>query len=329
MSTRKNVLKLLEENRGIIFSGQDIANRLSISRSSVWKAVRSLQKDGLQILAKSGTGYFIPEYSNNLTVEGIRANLSESLQSLSIFVFDEIDSTNLEAKKNEYVQKGSPLLIVANSQTEGRGRLGRSFFSPKDSGVYLSFAFKPRLNFEKSFLLTTSAAVAVCRAIEYFSPAKAQIKWVNDVYLDGKKVCGILTEGISSLESGELAWSVVGIGINCFLPQSGFPHEIKETAGAVFEKNGGGSFNRNMFVAKLTECLFEILDNLSSEYHMQEYKERSMILGKKVNVIKNPQQPDVSITAKAVDILDNGALLVEYENHSQEALSSGEVSLKL
>lgn len=328
MTTKNEVLKILEENRGRVLSGQTIGNMLKISRNSVWKAVKSLQKEGFSILSQGNSGYYLPNNSNSLTKEGIEVNLPESYSSIPIFVFEETDSTNEVAKRLIAENISSPVVVAANSQTNGKGRLGRKFFSPANSGIYMSIAFKPHIPLSKNFLMTTAAAVAVCRAIESITNCEAKIKWVNDIFCGGKKACGILAEGISTLETGELEWGIIGIGINCFDPEAGFPAEIKETACAI-SQNSIGSFNRNLLIARIVEEYFNIWSNLDSSNFMDEYKSRSLILTKKINVIKNPMAQSELLPATALAINDDGSLLVEYEDGRRENLIVGEISLKL
>ncbi len=330
MSTKKEILKILEENRGEIFSGQTIADNLNISRNSVWKAIKSLQSEGFEIFSKGKMGYFLLPTSNKLTKEGITANLSDNLKTLPLFVFDTIDSTNEEAKRLLSSEFSAPFLVVSNEQTRGKGRLGRNFFSPADSGIYMSIAFNPQIPIAKSSLTTTSAAVAVCRAIESIFPCEAKIKWVNDVFCLGKKVGGILTEGISNIETGELETIVVGIGINCFSPRGGFPTEISDIASSISKKEQV-NFNRNLLAAKITNNFFDIWNDINSSKFMNEYKNRSLVLGNEITVVKNPTDQDMQIvkSAYAIDINDDGSLVVEYEDKSRETLIAGEVSLKL
>ncbi|MGP1569854.1 MAG: biotin--[acetyl-CoA-carboxylase] ligase [Eubacteriales bacterium] len=328
MSTKSKILKMLEENRGKILSGQSIADELTISRNSVWKAIKTLQKEGFEIISKDNSGYLLEPSSNKLTKEGIEACLSGKYKNLSIVFFEEIDSTNEEAKRLIASSCAEPTIIVAGSQSKGKGRLGRKFFSPAESGIYMSIAFAPNIPLSKNSLMTTAAAVATCRAIESVSTICAKIKWVNDIFCAEKKIAGILTEGITKLETGELEWGIIGIGVNCFNPQFGFPDEIKETASSI-SGNATRSFNRNLLVAKIIDEFFDIWTCKDSSNFINEYKERSFLIGKNIYVIKNPANPSIQIQAKAISICDDGSLLVEYENKTRENLIAGEVSLKL
>lgn len=328
MSTKSNVLKILEENRGILFSGQAIASQLGVSRNAVWKAIKALQSEGIKIESQGNAGYFLSTTSNKLTTEGITASLPDSLKEIPLLVFDKIGSTNEEIKKLISENSSSGMIIVSNAQTKGKGRLGRDFYSPANSGIYMSIALKPNIPLSKNSLMTTAAAVATCRAIESVSPSRAQIKWVNDIYCAGKKVSGILAEGIIKLETGELDWGIIGIGVNCFEPDDGFPNEIKETAAAIVSETGC-SFNRNLLAAKIITEFFDVWTNRDSNNFMDEYKKRSLVIGKRIKVIKNPSKPNIQITATALEIGDDGSLLVEYDDKTTEVLIAGEVSLKL
>ena len=198
--TQDKVLTLLVEKKGEAVSGESLAEQLSVSRTAIWKAITSLREEGYSITAVTNKGYVLEEEADILKSSVIAEKLSPEVRTLvgnRIEVFQEIDSTNTEAKrrasnKSDFI-KGS--LLLAETQTAGRGRLGRTFYSPKQTGLYMSLLFQPDENYVDTSLMTACAAVAVCRALEKWH-IKAQIKWVNDVFVGNKKVCGILTEGI-------------------------------------------------------------------------------------------------------------------------------------
>ena len=232
LSTKENILALFEANKGIYFSGEEIAVQLSVSRAAVWKAVNALRSDGYVIDAVPNKGYRLSMNTDILSVQGIEKYLDPQNRQLTIQVLPEVSSTNtmLREKANEETPEG--YVIIANGQTEGRGRRGRSFYSPVDTGIYLSILLRPKeIATNELTNLTSMAAVAACETIEEVSGQTPGIKWVNDIYIDGRKVSGILTEASISMENGSVEYVVVGIGFNVYLPEDGFSGEIKDIAG--------------------------------------------------------------------------------------------------
>ena len=249
-SIKNHVLRLLEENSGESISGAQAAAALSVSRAAVWKAIEELRREGYRISAVTNRGYCLAEGSDVLSPQGIGAHLRHRQLIPLLRTYSSLESTNLTAKQLAVAGAPHGTAVAASAQTAGRGRLGRSFFSPKDAGVYLSVILRPQpfdgaapisglRSTEDAMLMTTAASVAAARAIEAVSGRQVQIKWVNDLYLDGKKICGILTEGVTSFESGTIESIVIGIGINCFPPEGGLPEEIRRTAGCLFPEGPG------------------------------------------------------------------------------------------
>lgn len=230
--TKERVLRALEAREGAHVSGAQLARELGVTRNSVWKAVNALRREGYHIDATTNRGYALSHEDDLLSASGIRRFLPADAP-LFPTVRKCLDSTNAEALRRAVDGAPEGTVIVAEEQTAGRGRRGRSFFSPAGTGIYLSILVRPALAAERAHLLTCSAAVAVAEAIEACAGVDASIKWVNDVYCRGKKVAGILTEGSFDLEGGVLQHAVVGIGVNVRPPHAGFPAEIAERAGAV------------------------------------------------------------------------------------------------
>ena len=195
MSTKDTVLALFEKNKGFFISGERIAEELNISRTAVWKAVKKLQSEGYEIKAVTNRGYCLDKESDVLTVRGIRSHLDENCKDLRPEVFVRVDSTNTKCLEKANAGESEGYVAVAGTQSAGRGRRGKAFFSPAESGIYMSILLRPVGLTENQVLhFTTMAAAAVSEAIEAVSDKKTEIKWVNDVYIDGKKVCGILSE---------------------------------------------------------------------------------------------------------------------------------------
>lgn len=322
MDLKHQVLKILELNRGCYINGAKLADELYVTRSAVWKAIKALQKDNYRIEAVPNRGYRLIPDNDIVSVESISPYLKPCASHFQLDVRQSVCSTNTIAK--EMAQKGAKegTVIIALEQTQGRGRMGRCFYSPKGSGIYLSVILRPKLSIEDSLMITTCAAVAVARAIEKVASVEAQIKWVNDIYVAGKKVCGILTEASLDFESGGLEYAVVGIGIN--IAAAAFPDDIKDIAGSIFRKKPKDKPVSSMLVAELLNNISEMTPCIMDKKYLDEYRRRSFLIGKDIYVIRGNH----SISAKAVDIDEKARLIVEYEEHSREALNSGEVSVR-
>ena len=214
MTVQDHLRTLLESNKNVFLSGEEIARRLGVSRNAVWKAIKALQAGGYPIQAVPNRGYCLAASSDVLSESGIRQYLTPEAQSLDLRVYDSVDSTNLVLRKlaNEGAAEGT--VVIAAEQSGGRGRKGRNFYSPQGTGVYVSLLLKPQIAPDDATLITTTAAVAVCDAVEALSGEPATIKWVNDVFMRGKKICGILTEGSFDMESGQFEYAILGTGIN-------------------------------------------------------------------------------------------------------------------
>ena len=324
MSVREEVKKLLEANRDKSLSGQEIAEQIGVTRAAVWKAVNTLKQEGYRIEAVNNRGYRLLEESDILSPEGIKLELDEKYRNYKIDVYKTIDSTNQEVKRQAIEGAGQGLVVLAEQQTMGKGRRGRSFYSPAGTGIYMSVLFRPSPEQSKDVVLvTTAASVAICRAIRKVLNEEPQIKWVNDVYFRGKKVCGILTEAVSDFESGQIDTVVVGIGINYHVPEDGFPEEIRGIAGSVGTDEN--MIPRNSLVAAVLNELFAIYEKLSEREYMGDYRRWSNVIGKDVRFTSG----DGWMDAKALDIDDDGGLLVQLDNGEKKTLRTGEITLRV
>lgn len=324
MSVKESVLKILEENREASISGEELAKYLSVSRAAVWKAINALRGEGYNITAVTNRGYQLTKDNDLLSAEGIKIFLNPKYNENYIRVYKTIDSTNQEAKKilmDDDIPHGT--VLISEEQTAGRGRFQRKFFSPSNKGIYMSVILRPNIELSKAIHITTSAAVSVCRAIENLTNKRPKIKWVNDIFLDGKKICGILTEATGNFESGRVENVVVGIGINFKTKEADFPDDIKDVAGSIF-KGEEPNITRNQLVAEILNELLYMCDNLEDKSIMEEYKVLSFVLGKEVSFLKNNRLNK----AKAIDISNEGALVVQYKNGELDCLNSGEISIK-
>lgn len=337
-STKQNVLKILEENQGATLSGASISKSLSVSRGAVWKAIESLRKEGHQIHATTNRGYCLSNNSDLLSADGILYHMQTPMVTRDrIHVFDSIDSTNHLAKKMALAGAPHGTVVLAEEQTQGRGRLGRSFYSPKGSGLYMSLLLRPQGTSSTAILTTTAAAVAVCRALASTLGIEAKIKWVNDIYLGGRKVCGILTEGITNFETGTIESLVLGIGINVFQSNEGFPDEIRDTAGTLkggieqnqpplqpLPQNPAQHLSRNRLAAAVILETMSLCANLQPGSFLPEYKARSLVLDKEIKVFQGPEP----YTAKAIGIDDQGGLIVQKPDGTIAVLNTGEITIR-
>lgn len=324
MSIKSKILSILEEHRNTPISGESIASNLNISRAYVWKTIRQLKEDGYEIIATPNLGYMLGHESDVLSKEGILLSLNEEYKQLPIYVYDTIDSTNNEAKKRAVSGACHGTVVVSNEQSAGRGRRGRNFYSPKGSGIYISFVLRPELNLQDCVRITTAASVAVSRAIEKTAHIKTQIKWVNDLFYEGKKVCGILTEAVTDCDTGCIDSIILGIGVNVCMKSDQIPFDLKTIAGSLFEEKPT-FLTRNQLCAHMIHEVLTVCTHLMDPSVMQEYKEKSLVLGKHV-LVHGPSAPK---PATAMDIDCSGGLTVQYDDGQIETLHSGEISIRM
>ncbi len=311
MGTLSSVYKGLKEAEGAFVSGQKLADEAGISRAAIWKAVSSLQEAGFHVEAQKHHGYrLLPGEAYNATT------LQLLHEPLPVFFLEDVDSTNSEARR--LVDRGveAPFVVIARQQSGGRGRRGRSFSSP-EGGVYLSLVIPVEAGFDPG-LVTTAACMGVSRAIDSLG-FDSRIKWVNDIYISGKKAVGILCEGVVSMEDAHVSDIVIGIGVN--YEGSSLPPGLEDIATALYPE-GCPPVSRAAFTKRMVD---EVRAALASDDYLAEYKRKCFVLGQDIDVITfNGVR-----RAHALDIDDQAHLVVRYEDGSLEALSSAEVSLRL
>ena len=242
--------------------------------------------------------------------------LQDMLKSdVEVIYYPSIDSTNTQAKRLINEGKSGCFLVVSDEQTSGRGRQGKRFYSPKKTGIYMSFVFHPKKAFEDVISSTTAAAVALCRAIEALTDLKPEIKWVNDIYIGGKKVCGILCEAVSDIETHRINSVIIGIGVN--ISTESFPEYVENAASL------GKAISRTQLIAEITHQLEAVVSKDFSEF-IEYYRSRSMIIGKDITYIQN----GVATLATALEIENDGGLKVQLEVGEIKTLRSGEISIR-
>lgn len=326
MSSREDVLALLREEEGFL-SGQELSRRLGLSRAAVWKAVEALRREGYEIEARTGRGYRLSAAPDALTEPEIRSFLGETaVVGRELRCFEELDSTNNYLKTQADAPDGTA--VTADCQTAGRGRMDRSFQSPKGQGIYLSVLLRPALPPDRLPPVTALAGVAVCAAVERVCGVRPGLKWPNDPVLKGKKLCGILTEMSLEAETGRVQSLVLGIGINVGQGPEDFSPEVREVATSLLQALG-----KHVSRPQLTAALLEELDRAYaalltgdlSEY-LAAYRRDCVNLGKTVQLI--PFGGGKREAARAVDIDGEFSLVVRGEDGKERTVRSGEVSVR-
>lgn len=318
---KAEILKMLRETDGYV-SGQELCNKFGVSRTAVWKAINQLKENGYEIEAVQNKGYHLlsaPDVMDQTELESIHAT---EWAGCEIYYFDSIDSTNTKAK--ELAEEGHPsgTLVVADRQTAGKGRRGRSWESPSGIGIFMTLMLKPEINPNHASMLTLVAAMATTRAIRRVTGVPAMIKWPNDIVMNGKKVCGILTE--MSAQFDYINHIVIGIGIN--VHNEDFPEEIAQTASSIYLESG-----QRIHRASLIEAFLEEFEDVYAEYLktedmeglQKEYDAMLVNRGRQVRVL-DPKEP---FEGKAMGITKKGELIVDTWE-SRKLVSSGEVSVR-
>ena len=318
MAIREQVLEMLRGGEEV--SGERMASRLGVSRNAVWKAMAGLRGEGYGIEAVTNRGYRLVSVPERLQEAEIRRWLQTERIGREMEIHDRIDSTNNRAKALAAAGAPHGFLVASDSQSGGRGRLGRSFYSPEHSGIYMTCVFRPDCPAEQAPLLTSLAAVAAAEAVEGLTGAEVKIKWVNDLYIGGRKICGILSEAGLGMEAGKLDWAVVGIGINT--GRMVFPPELKDIATSIGNETGTAP-DRNRLAAEICNRLEARFAQLETGEFLAESRRRSNVIGREVLVMESGRQ----YPARALDIDDRGQLVIETSG-GVSRLGFGEVSLR-
>jgi BirA family biotin operon repressor/biotin-[acetyl-CoA-carboxylase] ligase len=319
--TQNKVLLYLEENKGSTVTGGQMAQKLNVSRTAIWKAIHKLIYEGHDIETLPNRGYRLKGDSDGLSIKLIQEYKRFNKIGRDIILLDSVDSTNSYLKMLDDSSLDEGKVVISNEQTAGRGRMGRQFLSNANEGIYLSILLKPSLGVQNVQLITILAAVSVRNAIKTVCNFAPDIKWVNDLYANGKKLCGILTEASISAEIGSVESVYLGIGINTGVVDN----EIKNIATSVFEVTQKRGV-RNQLIAEILSELEEkylafYSKNEISEV-ISEYKHNLLYMNEEVTIRVNNQE----MNAKIIDIDNSGALIVS-KNATGEKLRiiSGEI----
>lgn len=326
MKTKEMVLEVLNNNPGRFISGQEMADMLFVTRASVWKAIKSLEKEGHNIEAVTNKGYRIALEDRQINIDRIKNNLK---CDIDVIYRQVLDSTNDEAIRlaREGMEK---CVVLAGQQLKGRGRRGRSFYSPLNTGIYMSLLIPKTIYGDSIKKLTALTAVAVAVSIDkvyYEEQNITGIKWVNDIFVNDRKIAGILCENISNLENDDESWCVIGVGINIISPEGGFPRDIKDTAGAVFDnelaKDKKGSMD--YMIASIVNTILDYIED--DKDCLEIYRDKSFITGSFVKINTFDKKVTYDKYAKVIGISDDYHLLCEFDDGTKIELSSAEVSV--
>lgn len=316
------ILELLRRQEGFL-SGEDIGRELSITRAAVWKGIKKLREEGYEIEAVTNRGYRLTNPETMYNKRELEQGLKTKTMGQTIYFYEETDTTNNRAR--ELALEGAPegTLVVAEKQTAGRGRQGKVWESPLGTGIWMSLVLRPQIAPTEASVLTLLCGLATAEAIEAETGLSADIKWPNDILINGKKAVGILTE--MDCEMSEVHFVIPGIGIN--VNTASFPPEIAEIATSLYLECGK-TVSRRRLVHKVLERLEEHYETFlwtgSFAAMLEDYRKHCITLGKEVHVLG--REP---FFAEALDITPEGELLVRRaDNGKEEVVFSGEVSIR-
>lgn len=312
------VLEILANSDDFI-SGEDIAKSLNVTRASIWKNISKLKSMGYNILSSTNKGYKLIKDNNKYNKLEVEKILKTKILGKEIYFFDEIDSTNNYAKIiANSVSEGA--IILANNQTNGRGRFDRNWVCEKNSGVFLSLILKPCIDIFSISNITMMASVSLCNTISFFTGEKAMIKWPNDILVNNKKICGVLTE--VSAQMDKIDYIVLGIGIN--VNNKNFEGELLNKATSIYKQ-----INKNVNRQEVVSYFLNDFENNYITYkntfdiNISEYKKLCINIDRQVKVVYKGKE----IIGKVVDVCKDGNLIIKTENDTIKIVS-GEVSLR-
>ena len=323
--SREKVLSLLLEQGGGYVSGEAMSRSLGISRAAVWKAIEALRQEGYAIQSAPNRGYRLDSAPDRVREGELSGPLAGCRVGGHLLCLETVDSTNTEAKRQAMAGAPDGLVILSEEQTGGRGRRGRSFQSPKGKGLYLTALLRPKLEPGAVSDFTAWVAVAVCDGIQAACGVRPQIKWTNDLVLNGKKLCGILTElGLES-ESNALDYLICGIGINVNHAPEDFQEEVRPIATSLAQALGH-PVRRSQLAAEIIRALDRMYARFPQDKgaYLEQYRADCLTTGQQVQLIT----PAAREEAFAVAIDDDFRLVVEYPDGRRAALSTGEVSVR-
>ena len=304
-------------------SGQQICDRLKVSRTAVWKVIEQLKSEGYDIEAVHGKGYHLAEVPDVISQAEIESLLQTKWAGCSVFYYPVIDSTNMKAKRLETEGVPHGTLVVGGHQSAGKGRRGRVWESPEGTGIYMTLLLRPELKPEWAPMLTILMAQSVADAIHEVTGLTAKIKWPNDIVIKGRKVCGILTE--MNTEITWIHYVIIGVGIN--VHQTSFPEELQDKAISL-DMAGAKSVRRAELVAEVIKQFEKYYEQFVKDGDLSAIQEKynAMLVNRDREVCV--LEPGHEYRAHAIGINKNGELMVRRENGKIEAVYAGEVSVR-
>ena len=317
------ILQALRDCKDYI-SGEALSDTLKVSRAAIHQSINNLRKEGYEIEAKQNRGYKLIASPDFIDKKELSAFLSKERME-NIETHDELTSTNTYLNALAHQGNTQVQVVLADFQSQGKGRLGRSFLTLPGKGVYLSYLFKPQTKPQDTAMVTAWVAVAVYRVLKRLYQIDLEIKWVNDLIFQGKKIGGILTEMAVESESGLIQHIIIGVGLNIGQEEQDFPDDLKEKAGSLFMETG-----KRIKRAEIAAALITELDLLAedwpqeNEQYLKIYKEHCLNIGQELYVFRNEQ----TISAQALDWDEQFGLIVQYPNGVKETLRSGEVQVR-
>ncbi|MCR4649444.1 MAG: biotin--[acetyl-CoA-carboxylase] ligase [Lachnospiraceae bacterium] len=366
ISTKDKVLKLLKENANSYISGQDIADRLYITRAGIWKIIKKLKEEGYDIESVTNRGYRLSTSFDTVNADFIKEELAPGICP-EFHSFTEVSSTNdvakeifstkksfhsvyeesfsssksedkktdisddkkhnKNSKENIFTAGASDILVISDSQTSGRGRKGRSFYSPKDTGVYLSLLIRPEIPFSKATYLTCIAAESIVLSIKEVLNIDVTIKWVNDIFFEDRKIAGILTETFGSLEEEYPEYIIVGVGINVYPFSGKMPASLKNKAGFLIKDGKPIDNLKNLLCIHFVRNFYRFLKEFDTKSFLEGYRAHSNLIGKYVVINPTADTAAAKSYALVTGIDDNCRLLVKYDDGKKEALLGKDVSV--
>ena len=318
---RDKIIKAILDSGEDFVSGEELSKQLGISRTAVWKHIKILKDQGYNIESVNKKGYRLMDYPNDLlNPQNIYHNLNTKFVGRNILHFDTIDSTNNYLKKiSNEAEEGT--VVISEEQTKGKGRLGRFWESKVGSGIWMSIILKPNIMPYKAPFITLIAGASIVKALDKLN-VKGQIKWPNDIVINNKKICGILTELSAEIE--RINYVIVGIGMN--VKNTNFDEELEKKATSLYKENyilNRVDIVREVF-SEFEKLYIDYIENGNKEEVLRICRQYSAVIGKDVYIIRNDEKELV----KCIDINENGNLIVKYSNGNIKEIMSGEVSIR-
>ena len=320
---KNEVLYALEQKKGDVVTGGELSEHFGVSRTAIWKAIHTLKADGNEIITVPNVGYRLLPTNDTLSPKVISDKLTTDFIGRSMTLLPSANSTNQYLKEMDTSNLPDGHVVIANGQENGRGRYGRSFISPLGEGIYMSILLTPKSAWQSIRLLTVCAAVAVSKAVENICGVRADIKWVNDIFLNGKKLCGILTEAVMSGELGEIDTVIVGIGINT----GSVPDAVKDIATSVKDETGLYGIRNSLIAEVLNQfetVYYDYVDKEKMRDILSYYDSRLFIKGREV-LVNNYHDKYI---AQVLGVDENAALIVTTQSGDEEHITSGEIQLQ-